>query len=209
MINFPRNKRGVSFTLQSDLTPLRKLIGGLKDMRNRSGEGWGQLPRAMARALAGANLNGYEGRVLWAIVYKTIAFNKVSDHIPQSQIVELTGIDQRHLYRTIKGLLKKGIILKKGSVYGFQLDFNEWENTPNQVYKKRNTPNQGKNTPNQAHSRDLSKRAFQEKGLSASFRKKKHEEFKKGFEMMKEVMRKVPDKKKEIFQLEKRELKEH
>ncbi|GAJ22041.1 unnamed protein product, partial [marine sediment metagenome] len=40
-------------------------------MRTRSGEGWGQLPRAMARALAGVNLNRSESKVLWAIVYKT------------------------------------------------------------------------------------------------------------------------------------------
>ncbi|GAJ18336.1 unnamed protein product, partial [marine sediment metagenome] len=66
-------------------------------MRTRSSKGWGQLTRTIARALAGAKINGSESRVLWAMVYKTIAFNKASDGIPWSQLEELTGIDQWHL----------------------------------------------------------------------------------------------------------------
>ncbi|GAI64333.1 unnamed protein product [marine sediment metagenome] len=172
-------------------------------MRTRSGAGWGRLPRAIARALASGNLNWYEGNLMWAIVYKTIAFNKEEDKIPKSQMVELTGINKRHLSRTINSLLKKGVIFRRGNVYGVQTDFSKWENTPNQVYKEKKhliraerVPIQGENTPNQVPSRDLSKRAIQEKGLSASQKEKKHEEFKKGFAMMKEVLGKVPGEKK-------------
>ncbi len=149
-------------------------------MRTRSGEGWGQLPREIARALAGEKFNGYEGKVVWAIVYKTIAFTKEEDKIPQSQLVKLTGIHQRHLYRAVNSLLKKGVIFKRGNVYGIQRDFSKWENTPNQVYTKKIPLIRAEiplireeNTPNQVDSRDLSKRAIQERGLSASKDKKR------------------------------------
>ncbi|GAI61997.1 unnamed protein product, partial [marine sediment metagenome] len=39
-------------------------------MRTKRVEGWGQLPREMARALARVKINGSESRVLWAMVYK-------------------------------------------------------------------------------------------------------------------------------------------
>ena len=140
-------------------------------MRTRRSEGWGQLPRAIARALAGVNLSKNEGKVVWAIVYKTIAFNKLEDKIPQSQLVDLTGIDQRNLFRTVNSLLKKGVIFRRGSIYGVELDFSKWENTPVEVYSKKYTSSGGKytssgvkNTPVAVDSRDLSKRTNQDRG---------------------------------------------
>ncbi len=171
-------------------------------MRTRSGEGWGQLPRALARALAGAKINGSESRVLWAMVYKTIAFNKSSDGIPWSQLEELTGIDEWHLGRSINSLLKKGIIFKTGSVFGIQTDFSKWKIPPKQVVMKGLPPDQGDLPPDQGDlppkrvdSRDLSKRAFQEKGLSPSQREEKKKEIEKGLKMLKEAVGKIPDRK--------------
>ncbi len=168
-------------------------------MRTRSSKGWGQLPREMARALARAKINGSESKVLWAMVYKTIAFNKSSDRIPWCQLEELTGIDQWHLGRAINSLLKKGLILKKDKEYGFHIDFDKEEIPPKRVVKKELPPDQGDLPPNQGElppkrvvSRDLSKRAIQEKGLSASFRKRKLGEYKKGFAMMKEAIKGKP-----------------
>ncbi|GAI87119.1 unnamed protein product [marine sediment metagenome] len=164
-------------------------------MRIRSSEGWGQLPRALARALAGTKINGSESRVLWAMVYKTIAFNKSNDGIPWSQLEELTGIDQWHLGRSINSLLKKGVIFMKDNRYGVQLDFSKWETPPKQVVKDKTPPNQGELPPDQGElppkrvdSRDLSKRAYQEKGLSPSEKKKKKEADERGLEMLKEVL---------------------
>lgn len=172
-------------------------------MRTKEVKGWGQLPRDLAKALARTDLSKNEGKLLWAIVYKTIAFNKSEDKIPQSQLVDLTGIDQRHMTRTINSLLKKGVILRKGNKYGFLLDFTKGKNTPVAVYNKKYTSSGGKytssgvkNTPVAVPSRELFKRAFQEKGVSPFYRKKKLEEFKKGMEMMKEAIGKIPGKKK-------------
>ncbi|GAI57922.1 unnamed protein product, partial [marine sediment metagenome] len=113
-------------------------------MRIRSSEGWGQLPRRIALALAGAKLNGSEGRIVWAIVYKTIAFTKLEDRIPRIQFVEITGIADRHLDFIFNSLLKKGVILRKDNVYGIQTDFSKWEIPPNQVVIQKIPPNQGR-----------------------------------------------------------------
>ena len=149
-------------------------------MRIKEVKGWGQLPREMARALARAKINGSESRVLWAMVYKTIAFNKASDRIPWSQLSELTGINEWNLSRSINSLLKKGLILKKDKGYGFLIDYNK-EGTPSKQMVKGESPSVSKDLPsvskdlpsNRMDSRDLSKRAIQEKGLSASKDKKR------------------------------------
>jgi len=171
----------------------------LKEVR-----GWGRLPRRIALALARAKINGREFNVLWAIVYKTIAFNKDEDGIPWSQLAEVTGIDEWNLSRPINGLLKKGVIFREGDVIGVQVDFSKWKIPLNLMVEKgspsnlKDSPSNLKDSPSEMmDSRDLSKRAFQEKGLSASQRKKKHEEFLKGRKMMEEEIERSSGKKKE------------
>jgi len=172
-------------------------------MKIRSGKGWGQLYRRTALALASARLNGREASVLRVIVYKTIAFNKIQDEIAWSQFEEITGIDQWHLSVPINSLLKKGIIFSKDNEYGIQTDFSKWKTPPKTVVEKNTPPNPGEippipgeTPPKTVDSRDLSKRAYQEKGLSASQRRKKLGEFKKGFKMMKEEIERSSGKKK-------------
>jgi len=167
-------------------------------MRTRSSKGWGQLPRTIARALAGARINGSESRIIWAIIYKTIAFNKVNDGIPWSQISDLTGIDEWNLTRGFNSLLKKGIIFKKDSVYGIQNDFSKWKIPSNQMVIKE-TPSDSKDLPSDSKdlpsdrmdSRDLSKRAFQEKGLSAKLGKEQIEKNKEGITRSKELFKRL------------------
>lgn len=142
-------------------------------MRTRSSKGWGQLPREIARAMAGAKINGSESRIIWAIVYKTFAFTKAKDRIPWSQLAELTGIDQWNLSRPIKSLLKKGVITSEGNRFGLEVDFLKWKIPSNQMVLK-NSPSVSKNSPSvskdlpskQMDSRDLSKRTYQERGFT-------------------------------------------
>ena len=149
-------------------------------MRTRSPEGWGQLPRAIARALAGAKINGSESRVLWAMVYKTIAFNKSADGIPWSQLAELTGIDQWNLSRPINSLLKKGVIFTKDNRYGIQTDFSKWKIPSNQMVVI-DSPSIRKDSPSiQMDSRDLSKRTIQERVFTKPLGGKKEREVPEG-----------------------------
>ncbi|GAI15018.1 unnamed protein product [marine sediment metagenome] len=185
-------------------------------MRIRSGEGWGQLPRRISLALTGARLNGYESSVVWAIVHKTIAFNKLEDRIPWIQLSELTGINLRHLTRTINSLLKKGVIFKRINVYGIQRDFSKWETLPNQVVKEerlpnqdQRLPNQDQRLPNQVGSRDLSKRAYQEKGLTPYQKEKERQVFMERIRKSKKLLKEILREKEKKDRLSKRKRKEH
>ncbi|MBA7583153.1 hypothetical protein ES708_25093 [subsurface metagenome] len=171
-------------------------------MQIRSSKGWGRLYRTVARAFAGVKLNKSESRVLWAIVYKTIAFNKLEDSIPWSQLSELTGIKEWNLTKPINSLLKKGVIFRKGSIYGVQIDFSKWKIPSNQMVIeespsiRKESPSIRKESPSlEMVSRDLSKRAFQKKGLSTQEREKKRKEYKTGLEMLKEAIKRNPDRK--------------
>jgi len=168
-------------------------------MRTRSGEGWGQLPRKLTLALAGAKLNGYEFRIVLGIMYKTTAFNKSKDQIPWSQLAKITGINLRHLTRTINSLLKKGIIIKEGFVYGLQEDYSKWETLPNMVVKAKTLPNPVKTLPNPDEtlpntvgSRDLLKRTNQERGFIKPGEEKKGREVPEGLKLLISNIGKMP-----------------
>ena len=172
-------------------------------MRTKSPAGWGQLPRSIARAFAGAKINGSESRVLWAMVYKTIAFNKSNDGIPWSQLAELTGIDQWNLSRPINSLLKKGVIFTKEGRYGIQTDFSKWKIPSNQMVIKdspsvsKDSPSVSKDSPsNQMDSRDPSKRTIKRKGLSTSLREEQIEKNKRGIHRFVESIGNMPGRKK-------------
>ncbi len=140
-------------------------------MRIKEVKGWGRLQRILSKVMARTDLSKNEGKVFWAIVYKTIAFNKLEDKIPQSQLVDLTGIDQRNLFRTVNSLLKKGVIFRRGSIYGVELDFSKRKNTSVVMYNKKYISSEEKyissdvkNTSVATDSRDLSKRTNQDRG---------------------------------------------
>ena len=167
-------------------------------MRTRSSKGWGQLPRSLAKALAETDLSKNEGKLLWAIVYKTIAFNKLEDKIPQKQLVNLTGIEKRNMNRTVNSLLKKGVIFRKGNIYGVELDFYKWEKSSLLMTNEKVIATEGKVIATDdkkssllTDSRELSKRAFQERGLSTLEKKKKKEANERGLKMLKEGISKA------------------
>jgi len=168
-------------------------------MRTRSGEGWGQLPRKLALALAGARLNVYEFRIVLAIMYKTTAFNKSKDRIPWSQLAEITGINLRHLTRTINSLLKKGVITKEGFVYGLQEDFSKWETLPYMVVKDKTLPSMVKTLPSMVKilpsmvgSRDLLKRTNQERGFIKPGEEKRERKIPEGLKQLRKDIKNFP-----------------
>lgn len=93
-------------------------------MRTR---GYAKIENRLLEALAKIDLKVYEYKVLLAILRKTYGWDKDSDRIPGSQIVKLTGIKKSNVSRTIKGLIKKGVITKKGNKLGIERDFSKWK----------------------------------------------------------------------------------
>ena len=96
-------------------------------MRTKTDEGWGKLKRGTAKALAKVEMGCNETRVVHAIIYKTICFNKISDIIPLSQLEDLTGIERRNMKRAINSLLIKKVIWRKDSACGLCKRFLNFE----------------------------------------------------------------------------------
>jgi phage replication O-like protein O len=76
-------------------------------------------------------LTDYEYRVLWAIIRRTYGYHKTKSHISASLISVMTNIRREHVWRTLKGLEKQGLIYRdhryKGiNVWGFQKDYDKW-----------------------------------------------------------------------------------
>jgi len=94
--------------------------------------GYTRVANEILEALVKINLSSYESRVLWFVIRKTYGWHKKSDWIALSQIVDGTGIDKRNVWRTIKSLERRNLIVRPGPRHiGFQKDYNLW------VAKKR------------------------------------------------------------------------
>lgn len=97
-------------------------------------DGFTPVANPIMEALARTQLSGYEWRVLLFLLRKTYGWSKRSDVISLSQFVDGTGLDRRHVARTIKSLVRKRIVAvdsaklgtSKMSTYTFNKHFGEW-----------------------------------------------------------------------------------
>jgi phage replication O-like protein O len=71
-------------------------------------------------------INGSEYRILLAVIRKTYGFNKKKDRISLTQFEKLTSMNRAHVVRTIKELVSKRILLKDGTSYLFNKNWEEW-----------------------------------------------------------------------------------
>ena len=124
-------------------------------------DGKTEFANELADALCKINLSAYEWRIFWFIARKTYGWHKKTDRISYSQFETGTGIDHRHIGRSIASLKMKNIISVSGTgymlEYGIQKDYDQWkfntkqgtELTPNGALKSDDnlTPIQGELTP--------------------------------------------------------------
>jgi phage replication O-like protein O len=59
-------------------------------------------------------LTGAEYKLLSAILRKTVGYQKPVDHISISQFMKITGLSNTGVTKGIKGLVKKGLVIKYG-----------------------------------------------------------------------------------------------
>ena len=86
-------------------------------MEKKIDHGWGRLPRLLVRYQAQLKLNQYESQVLRGIGFFVTGYSKRDETISVSQLVEMTGIDKRHVNRTVNSLIKKKAIEVKEDRY--------------------------------------------------------------------------------------------
>lgn len=88
--------------------------------------GYTRIANELYEAIIKQPFNGYESRVLHAIIRKTYGYGKKSDYIAFSQISELTGIAKTHISRTITALTQYKVVTKLGNSIGVNKDASQW-----------------------------------------------------------------------------------
>lgn len=91
--------------------------------------GYTRIANELYEATMQYSLNGYELRVLHAIIRKTYGFGKKNDYIAFSQITELTKIKKTHVSRTVAALLSYNIVTKLGNNLGINKNISQWQVT--------------------------------------------------------------------------------
>jgi len=98
-----------------------------KKENSYKGEFYTKIPNKILQPLLMIKLQSYEIRIFLAIARKTYGFNKDRNHINQNQLKKLTVIKQPHISRTLKSLLEKRMIIKKGKDLAIQKDYKLWK----------------------------------------------------------------------------------
>jgi len=102
--------------------------------------GYFRIANEIAEVLMRTNLSAYQSRILWAIFRRTYGFNKKEDWLSNSQLVDLTGLWKQHIYRTIKELLGRNLVTKRGYKIAFNKDYQQWRELPKGVTSHSKSP---------------------------------------------------------------------
>jgi len=161
------------------------------------------IDRNIFEAALKIKIGGRARAVLFAFLLQTNGFEKEFDKISWKRYTNLTGIGKEQLSYIKKVLIKEGCMYEKDSILYIQKDLSKWKGLPNSVTLEgvNELDNKGYRI-RQPEVTEFGKHILtphlnsQNNKLSAKLRKKKHEEFKKGMEMMKEAIGKVPGSKK-------------
>ncbi len=93
--------------------------------------GFTQIPNDLIEdGMARINLSPNESKIVWTIMRKTFGWHKDRDAISISQFAEATGLDRRHVQRSLKTLVARNIISKWDghiNAYAMQMDCSRWK----------------------------------------------------------------------------------
>lgn len=103
--------------------------------------GFTPLANEILDRLCLAGITGSEYRVLLLVIRKTYGFHKKQDFISLTQFQKGTLMNRVNAVRTIQSLVAKRILVKEGSVYRFNKNWEEW------VVAKRLPSSQTTTTP--------------------------------------------------------------
>lgn len=112
--------------------------------------GYTSIANEILEALARINLSSYQSRIVFLIWRKTYGYNKKNDWIANCQIVEETGIRKSHASRTMKQLIDRKIVTKRGNKIEFNKDYSQWKELPIQA----TVTNSGLKLPVQGHTKE-------------------------------------------------------
>ncbi|MBA7581090.1 hypothetical protein ES708_22990 [subsurface metagenome] len=129
-------------------------------------------------------------------------FGKEKDRIPLSQFYKLTGVSKNNGSITVKKLIKKKMLYKDEGKIGINRDFSQWEGVLNlrtrkgfSVWTQKVLNSYDKKVLSLDPSKETLKKTIQRKVLSKSQREKKKKEYKTGLAMLKEAIKRRPERK--------------
>ena len=129
-------------------------------------------------------------------------FGKEKDRIPLSQFYKLTGVSKNNGSITVKKLIKKKMLYKDEGKIGINRDFSQWEGVLNlrtrkgfSVWTQKVLNSYDKKVLSLDPSKETLKETIQRKVLSKSQREKKRKEYKTGLAMLKEAVKRRPERK--------------
>jgi phage replication O-like protein O len=88
--------------------------------------GYTKVANELLDRLCLPGINGSEYRVLLLVIRKTYGFHKKHDYISLTQFQKGTLMNRINAVRTIQSLVAKRILVKDGSVYRFNKNWEEW-----------------------------------------------------------------------------------
>ena len=153
------------------------------------------LPNKMYEALIKLKLPLYDRAVFDTVARQTFGYHLPERWIAWSVFVEMTGIDKRHISRSIHSLIKKGIIAKDGKIYSIQPDLSKWEGVPVEAHLEvcpveahLDTSRGTLNVPVEAQTKESLKESFKERVFSKPTQEKKERKVPDGFKtLMKDI----------------------
>ena len=93
--------------------------------------GFTGIANEIVEAMSRTYLTSYETRILWVIFRKTYGWDKKEDWVSISQFVELTGIHRSHVSRSLRLLVLRNIVTKRGNKISFNKYWSQWKELPN------------------------------------------------------------------------------
>jgi len=88
--------------------------------------GYTQIANEILEHVVMPGINGSEYRIIFFVLRKTYGYNKKGDYISLSQFQKGTLMSRCAVVDTIKELVQKKLLVKKGSVYAFNKDWEQW-----------------------------------------------------------------------------------
>ena len=168
------------------------------------------IDNKMFEALIKLKLPIYDRAVFDTVVRKTVGFHEKEIWIAWSKFTEMTGIDKRHVSRSIRSLIRRKMIVKNGKIYSIQPDISKWQGVPVEAHLDKGPPeahlgaSRGTlDVPVEAQTKETLKESFKERVFSKPTREKKEGEVPEGLKRLMEDIGKMPGKKKEISHLKK------
>jgi len=94
------------------------------------------IPNRLLDQLCLHGLSRNEGKILFAVLRKTIGFQKHTNWMSGTLLENMTGIEKKNAKRMLRNLVKKGILIKVGNEHGLNPVAFEGEKIPDKEVKK-------------------------------------------------------------------------